>query len=338
MLQQSITGIRCSQGHQFLQRTPLLLLVAATAGDIHAKLSTAEQAVQCAFAQRPGLDAATCDAAAQPCEQAAFHGQALVCFAQAEAVVLHDRQADRHQPHQQQTSHQQRDAAGDQRGGAQMQLAGIADGLLALLLDEVLGDVAWQHLVKRTDGGRNHHHGAVGDQPKPHQLGQAQGEQFVGGRRRIAFACGDITALVDQLLQLQRLRQLEYAHLRFGFVARRRFQAQFGHTEQAVQQVLVDDHVVDAGERNLATCALEDTAADDQPVSADAVAVGQVLQQCGADQGHHHDQWRPLIEQVFFLSTAAEEQQCHQWQQQLLNLLLQHEQPRPRMQALFVVG
>ena len=142
--------------------------------------------------------------------------------------------------------------------------------------------------------------------------------------------------MADQALQLQGLLQLEHTHLRFGFVAGGRFQPQLGHAEQAVQQVLVHHHVMDAGEGNLAAGTFEDAAADAQGIGADAVAVAPVAGQRRAQHGCEHRRDDPvLVGQTVIIAAAAEHQQRHQRYQQLLDLLLQREQPRPRMQPAF---
>lgn len=66
---------------------------------------------------------------------------------------------------------------------------------------------------------------------------------------------GIAPVLAHQLFQGQRLVQPQHPHFRFRVFAAGRFQADFGHPEQPVQQVLLHRHVVDAGKRNLAPVA-----------------------------------------------------------------------------------
>ena len=117
-----------------------------------------------------------------------------------------------------------------------------------------------------------------------------------------------------------------------------RFKAHLGHAGQPVQQRLVHHHVVDAGERDVAPAAFQQAAADRHAVTADAVTIGEVAQHRDGHQDGDHDAGRQVIGRVAAAIAAAEQNQRRQRDQELADLLQQHEQPRQRVQPLFVIG
>ncbi len=175
-----------------------------------------------------------------------------------------------------------------------MQVAGIAEGLATTGFDHI-GDAATREQLQHRTHHRHHHDpAAVGEQADTDHLAGAQCEQYVLGRLgdgRLTFGRdrGGLAALAHQPLQREGLVELEHPHFRFGAIATGRFQLQLGHTEQAMQGVLVDHHVVDAGEGNLAAITREDTTAHRDRRRADTVAIGEVLQHRVRDQHHHRD-------------------------------------------------
>ena len=78
-------------------------------------------------------------------------------------------------------------------------------------------------------------------------------------------------------------------------------------------------------------------AAHAQAVGADAIAIGEVLQQRRHHQHADADQ-RPSGPEAAAVAAAAEDQQRHQRHDELLELLQQHEQPRQRMQPALGCG
>ena len=117
------------------------------------------------------------------------------------------------------------------------------------------------------------------------------------------------------------------------------FQPHFRDPEQTVQQRLVHDHVVDAGERDLAPRTVQQALSHRQAVAADDIAVGEVLQDGQDHQRRHADDGGHRDPEVTVVALArAEHEQRDEREDELLELLQQHEQPRPRMQSAFGQG
>ncbi len=308
---------------------------------VDAQLAQAEPAMQGGFAQRPGLDAATRDTAACAAEQAGRDGQAAVLLAEGEAVIAqqgqHHRQRTQRQPAQQQGCGQQQEGAGH----AGMQVACVAEGFPAATLDGRVHHRPRHGLEQHAEGGDRQCPAAVGQQAHAHHVPARQAQQHLfgvgvgdrgGGHDVGGLRC--LPTLAHQSFQRQRLVQLQHAHFGFRTHATGRFQAQLGHAEQAVQRVLPHFHVVDAGERDLAAVARQQSAAHGDRVAADAVAVAEVLQHRDQHQRGNRRQRNQLRPHRVAVTALAEHQQRHQRQEVVAQLHQQHEQPRPRVQAM----
>ncbi len=309
-LQQGVALLRVGNGREFFQCAAVGVASAGHCG-VHPQLATTEQAMQQALVQRPRLDPPQRHAAADPRQQTALHGEAALGFAQMEAVVLGHRQGDRQRAH----GHQQgKRGEGHQRchdRDAGMDLADVAIGQLAVMLDEVGHRTARNHLVDHAKAGRHHHHAAIGDQAQPDDLGHRQAQQaaavFFDLRRR--HACVACTAPY-QIFQRQRLIQPQHAHFRFRLVPTGRFQPHLGHAGQTVQQRLMHHHVMDARKRDIAPAAFQQATANGHAIAADAVAVGEVAQHRNPHQHRNHHAGGDLVGNIAIAVAAAEQDQC----------------------------
>ncbi|KAG1391100.1 hypothetical protein G6F58_012793 [Rhizopus delemar] len=118
--------------------------------------------MQGAFAQGPGLDAATRHAAAGAAEQAGRDGQAALLLAEREAVVA--QQGQHHRQHaQRQPAQQARSARPTERAGhARVQVTGVAERLAATALEGVIHHRPWHGLEQHADGGDRQRPAPVG--------------------------------------------------------------------------------------------------------------------------------------------------------------------------------
>ena len=293
MLDQLIAHGRRRQRGQLAQVAPLAF--AGIAGsDIDTQLPALEPALQRALAQRPRLDTAPRHTGAHAGQQAAGHGQPTLVLTEPEAVVTQQREHHRQHPQHDPEAHH-----GDHRGnGPQphpgVQVAGIAEGLAAAGFDHIGDAPARKQLHHRAQHRHHHDPAAVGQQADPHHLAGAQRQQHVfgrlgDGRLTLGRDRRGLAALAYQALQCEGLVELEDPHLRLGAIPTGRFQLQLGHAEQAMQRVLMDHHVVDAREGDLAPIAREHATAHGDRGRSDPVAIGEVLQHRERHQRHHRD-------------------------------------------------
>ncbi len=316
--------------HQVAHRT--LVVHRLDRGAVHAQAAASEPAVGEAFAQAPGLDAPARHVGAHAGQQATLHAQPPSRLGQGETVELQQGQQHRQQPQRDHRHQQQAQGAGQPADDAQVQVLAPAHQRLDPGFDGNAGQLETR-LRQYTERGRDQDHAAVGDQAQLHHLGRRQRQQHgvLAGRRA---RDGVLAAPAHQGFQGQRILQLQHPHLGLGPGAAGRLQPHFGDTEHAMQHRLLHRHVVDPRERDLAPAAVQPAAADGDRVGADLVAVGEVLQHREQHQHADADQ-RPQFVPV----ALPEHQQRQQRHDELLELLQQHEQPRPRVQpALAGVG
>ena len=295
----------------------------------HLQRAPAEQPVEHAFTQRPGLDAPARRAGARAAEQAAFQGQPAAVLLQAEAVVLQEGQGDREQPHHHQEHHDQQEDCGRLVPAAVV--LDHAEQAAHPGFDD-LGEQVAAELRERGECAAHHDHAAVGDQARADDVARAEADQHVALLARIRIGWSRARARFaapapHQRFQCHRIGQRQHAHLRFGLDAAGRFQSHLGHAEDPVQHGLAQRHVLDARERDLAQAAFQQAAADLQAVDADAEAIGVVL----PDRDHRQHADRDQAPQVVAVA-APHHEQHDQRQDELAQLLDQHEQPRHRMQ------
>ncbi|MNB96058.1 hypothetical protein D3C75_432500 [compost metagenome] len=257
-------------------------------------------------------------------------------------MVTQQRQHYRKHPQQQPAQQQCRGQQHQATGYPGVQMAGVAEGLAPAALDGIVHHRARYGLEQNTEGGDRQRPATVGQQAHAQHIPARQAQQYlfvVGwhdtGSWRVARRwLGRLSTLAHQLFQGQRLVQPQHAHLRFRAHATGRFQAQFGNPEQSMQRVLPHFHVMDAGKGNLAPVARQQAAAHGDRIAADAIAVTEVLQYRDQHQRGNGGQRDQLCPHRIAVAALAEHQQRDQRQEIVAQLHQQHEQPRPRVQAM----
>ncbi len=191
-------------------------------------------------------------------------------------------------------------------------------------------------LVGTTDAGRHQQHALVRDQAEFEQFAGRQLQQhlfFGRGCFGILRTCRQLRT-ADDALQGLRFGKAEDAHAAFFLVfAAAGFQAHFRHIHQPVQQALMQGHVLDAGERDIAHGFVQQARADHDAVGADTVTEAVITRH---RQRHHH----PNAEQTpqFIAVALTGKQKDENRHNELPQHIEQLEQPRQRMQPLFGNG